>query len=103
MDAKLVDTRRFSCTRNTTDTHTDAVAAIGQALVDDFLGLSLMVRIDTLHQRHSLREDRDVAFDDTLYHIGSREFTTLYATMLQIGIDDGRLLDTAIHLQAGIF
>ena len=62
-----------------------------------------MVRIDALDQRHGLRQDGDIALDDTLYHLGCREFTTTEAAALQVGIDDGGLLNTAVHLQACIF
>ena len=54
MDAKLVDTGGFACTRHTTDTYADAVAAIGQTLVDDLLRLGLMVGVDTLDEGDGL-------------------------------------------------
>ena len=103
MDAKLVDTRRFACARHATDAYTDAVATIGQTFVDDLLRLGLMVGINTLHQCHSLRKHSDITLDDTLHHIGSREFAATDALALQIGIDDGRLLNTTVDLQACVF
>ena len=101
MNAKLIDTRRLTCTWYTADTHTDTIAAIGQTLVDDLLRLCLMVGVDTLYQRHGLREDGDIAFQNSIYHLCGREFTT--TVTLQIRVDDGRLLDATIDLQACIF
>ena len=71
MDTKLVDAGRLARTGHAADAHADRIAAIGQALVDDLLGLLLMVGVDTLDQRDSLREDGDIALDDALDHLGS--------------------------------
>ena len=101
VDTELVDTRRLARSRYTTDTHTDGVAAIGQALVDDLLSLGLMVGVDTLNEGYGLREYRDIALEDTLHHLCRREFTAFVAP--QIGVDNRWLLDTAIDLQACIF
>ena len=103
MNAKLVDTGRLACTRHATDTNAYGVAAIRQTLVDNLLRLGLMVRIDAFHQRDSLREDGDIALDDALNHLSSSKFTTTYALTSQIWIDDTRLLDATIDLQACIF
>ena len=54
MDAKLVDTRRLAGTWYTADANANAIAAKGQTLVDDLLGLGLMVGVDTLHQGDGL-------------------------------------------------
>ena len=54
MDAKLVDTRRLTGTRHTTDAHTDTVTTVWQTFVDHLLGTGLMVGIHTLYQRHGL-------------------------------------------------
>ena len=62
-----------------------------------------MVGINTLHQCHSLRQNGDITFDNAVDHLSSREFTTENALALQVGIDDGRLLDATIDLQACIF
>ena len=35
VDAELVDARRLACARHTAYTHTDGIATVGQALVDD--------------------------------------------------------------------
>ena len=68
VDAELVDAGGLAGTRDTADAHTDAVATIGQTLVDDLLCLGLMVGVDTLDERYSLRQDGDIALDDTLNH-----------------------------------
>ena len=62
-----------------------------------------MVGVDALYQRHGLRQDGDVALDDALHHLAGRELAATEAVALQVGIDDGRLLYAAIHLQACIF
>ena len=62
-----------------------------------------MVRIHTFHQRHSLRENSDVALDDTFDHFGSGELAATDALALQVGIDDTGLLDTTVDLQTCIF
>ena len=54
MNAKLINTRRLACTRHTTDTNADAVAAIGQTLVDDLLSPCLMVGVHALDEGHRL-------------------------------------------------
>ena len=70
MDTKLVNAGRLARTGHAADAHADRIAAIGQALVDDLLGLLLVVWIDTLNQRNSLRENSDIALDDALDHLG---------------------------------
>jgi hypothetical protein len=59
-----------------------------------------MVWVHTLYQGHSLTEDSDIALDDTLNHLGSRQLTTTETASLQIGINDRRLFHTAIYLKA---
>ena len=62
-----------------------------------------MVGVDTLDEGDGLREDGDIALEDAFHHLGGREFTTAEAVALQVGIDDGGLFHTAVHLQACIF
>ena len=101
VDAELVDTRRLACARHATDAHTDAVAAVRQTLVDDLLGTRLVVRVDALDEGDGLREDGDVALEDTFYHLSHGEFPA--ACTLEIWVHDRWLDDTAVHLQACIF
>ena len=101
VDAELVDRGALAGTWHAADTHTDGVAAIGQALVDDLLSLGLMVGVDTLDERDGLREDGDIALEDALDHIASRQLTT--AVALEVGVDDGGLFDAVVHLQTCIF
>ena len=103
VDAELVDAGRFAGTGHAADAHTDAASAVGQALIDDLLGTGLVVGVDTLDEGDGLREDGDVALEDALDHLPDREVVTAEAAALQVGIDDRRLLNAAVHLQAGIF
>ena len=103
VDAKLVNRGGFTSTWYSTNAHTDAVTTIGQTFVDDLLRLGLMVWVDTLYQRDSLRQDGDIALDDAFNHLGSSEFTTTETTSLQIGIDERLLVNTTVDLQACIF
>ena len=54
MDAKLVDTRGLTGARHTTDTHTYAVATIGQTLIDHLLCSGLMVGVHTFDEGDGL-------------------------------------------------
>ena len=103
MNAKGIDTRRLTSTRYTADADADAIAAKGQTLVDDLLGFGLVVGVNTLYQCDGLREDGDIALDDALHHLCRCEFTTTEAVALQVGIDNRRLFNTTVDLQAGIF
>lgn len=101
MNAKLVDRGTLTCAWHTTDAYTDTAPTIGQTLIDDLLGLGLMIGVDALDECHGLREDGDVALDDALYQFSGRELATTIA--FQVGVDNGGLLHTAVHLQACIF
>ena len=103
MYAKSINTGRLARTRDTADAHADAVTTVGQALVDNLLSLCLVVGIDTLDQRHGLRQDGDIALDNALHHLCSAEFTPTEAVTLHIRVNDGRLFYTAVDLQACIF
>ena len=103
VDAELVDTCALASSRHTTDAHTDRVTTIGQSTIDDLLRLGLMVRIDTLYECDSLRENGDIAFDDTLDHLADRELTTTEAVTLQVRVDDGLLIHATVHLQTCVF
>ena len=95
---KLVDTGRLASTGNAADTDADAMAAIRQTAVDNLLCLRLMVRVDTLYQRHGLRQDGDIATEDTFHHLGSRQFVAAEATAFQVGVDDMLFADAAVDL-----
>ena len=69
MHAKLVDGGGFSSAWHTTDTHTYTVAAIRQTLVDDLLGLGLMIGVHTLDEGDSLGEHGDIALEDPFHHL----------------------------------
>ena len=99
MHSKLIYRGTLTCSRHTTDTNADGVAAIRQTLVDNLLRLGLMVGVYTLDERYGLRQDGDIALDDTLDHFGHREFTTTESASLQVGIDDRGLLYPTVHLQ----
>lgn len=101
VNAKLVDRGTLTCAWHTTDAYADTAPTIGQTLIDDLLGLGLMIGVDALDECHGLREDGDVALDDALYQLSGRELATTIA--LQVGVDNGGLLHTAVHLQACIF
>ena len=101
--AKLVDAGGFAGAWYTADAHSDRVAAVGQALLNDFLGLSLMGGVDALHQGDGLTEDGDVTLADAFHQVSCTHLAPLEARPLQIGIDDGGLLHAAVHLQACIF
>ena len=103
MDAELVNAGRFAGSWYTADAHTDAIAAIGQTLVDNLLSFLLMLRMDTLYQRHRLRQNGDVALDDALHHFGNRQLVATEAVALQIGVDDRGLLYATVDLQSCIF
>ena len=103
VDAKGIDACRLAGTRNSTDTHANAVTTEGQTLVDDLLGLSLVVWVDTFYQRDGLRKDGDISLRDTLNHLCRCEFTTTEAVAFQVGIDNRWLFNTAVDLQTGIF
>ncbi len=103
MDTKLVDTRRLAGTWYTADANANAIAAKGQTLVDDLLGLGLMVGVDTLNQCDGLRENGHVALRDAFDHLGGRQFTTTEAIALQIRVDDRGLFNATIDLQSSIF
>ena len=103
MYAKGINAGRLASAWNTADTHTDAITAVGQALVDDLLSLGLVVGIDALNQRHGLRQDGDIAFDNAFHHLCCAEFTPTEAIALHIRINDGRLFYAAVDLQACIF
>ena len=59
-----------------------------------------MVRIDAFDEGHCLREDSDVALENTLHHIGDGELTTVEPMAFQIRIDDGGLFHASVDLQA---
>ena len=75
----------------------------GQALIDDFLRLRLMIGIDTLNEGHCLREDGDIALEDAFDHLRSCELTTTETVVFHIGVDDGGLLYPTVDLQTCIF
>ena len=79
MDAKLVDTRSLASTRHATDTDAHAIATIGQTARNHLLGTLLMIRVHTLNEGHGLREDGDVALDDTLDHLTDGQLATTEA------------------------
>ena len=66
VNAKLVDRGTLTCAWHTTDAYADAVAAIGQTLINDLLGLGLMIGIDALDECHGLREDGDLTMPSTI-------------------------------------
>ena len=101
VDAELVDTRTLASARHTTDAHTNAVATVGQTLVDDLLCSCLVVGIDTLDEGDGLREDGDVTLEDALYHLSNGEFPTAHT--LEVWVHDRWLVHTTVHLQACIF
>ena len=103
MDTELIDTRGLSGSRDTGDAHTDAVATVGQTLVDHLLRLRLMVRIDTLDERYRLRENGHIALDDTFDHLRNRQFTSAETFPVEVGVDYCGLLYPTIDLEAGIF
>ena len=100
---ELVDRGTLTCAWHTTDAYADAVAAIGQTLIDDLLGLGLMIGVDALDECHGLREDGDIALEDAFYHLTYREFVTTETTTLEVGVNDRGLLYPTVYLQACIF
>ena len=103
MDAELIDARRLAGTWHTTDANADAVTTERQATVNDLLSLGLVIGVDTLDERDSLREDGDVTLEDALNHLSDGEFTPPESVALQIGVDNGGLLYPTVNLQTGIF
>ncbi len=103
MHAELVDAGRLACPRHAADADAHRATAVGQAAVDDLLGLLLVGGVDALDERDGLREDGDVATRNAFDHLADRQFTAAHALPAQVGINDCWLLDAAIDLQAGIF
>ena len=103
MNTKLVNTGRFARSRHATDSHTNALAAIGQAAVDNLLRFGLMIGVDTLDKGNGLTEDCDIAFDDALHHLCNRQFATTKSVTFQIGINDALSCHATIDLQTGEF
>jgi hypothetical protein len=62
-----------------------------------------MVGVDALDKRDGLRQDSDIALNDTLYHLANRQFTTTEAITLKVWVNDRGLFNPTVYLQACIF
>ena len=83
------------------DAYAAALARIGQALFDHFLGHGLLLGQQALDQGHCLPQDGGVALAQALDIVGGRELRPVLAGF-QVGVDHGWLLDACVHLQAAV-
>ena len=103
MDAKFVDAGTLASTGHTADADADALAAIGQALLNDFLSDALVVGIGALYEGYGLSEDGRIALEDAFHVVGGGQLATGKTASLQVGIDDGGLLHAAVYDQSLVF
>src|SRR5574344_328662 len=88
MNTEFIDRSTFTGPRHTTNTYTNRLSTVGQAFFDDLLRLYLMVWIDTFYKSHSLTENRNITFYNTIHHFWNRQHSMTKSATFQIRIDN---------------
>ena len=101
MKAEHVDRSALASTRHTGNANAPRLPSVGQAFLNNLLSNRLMVGIQALDKCHRLPKHCSVALENSLNIVVDRELRTALAT-LHVGIDDGHLLNTCIHLQPSV-